>query len=329
MVEPPRVVVTRPFDTAVQAAFEARSDLLVEVMEHDEAANRSQLMARASTARGLLTMVTETVDARLLDACPDLEIVSNMAVGTDNIDLAAATERGVLVCNTPDVLTETTAELAIALMFAVSRRVAEADRFVRDGRWGSWAPDMLLGVDLFGATLGIVGAGRIGSAVARKGAALGMTVVYSARSVHADLEQELGARRLELEDLLATADVVSVHVPLSPETRRLMTAERLSSMKPKAILINTARGSVVDEEALVRVLGAGHLFGAGLDVFEQEPRVHPGLLEFDNVVLSPHIGSATSATRRRMAEVAVDNLVRFFSGRPPLSTVNEIGASDS
>lgn len=316
-----RVLVTRPFDAEALEPLRAEPCVELHELEEGAALDAEWLRKAASQAHGLLTMLTERVDEKLMAACPDLRVVSNFAVGTDNIDVAAARARGIVVCNTPDVLTETTAEMAIALMFAVSRRVVEADRYVRAGRWTGWQPTALLGVDLFGKTLGVVGAGRIGAAVARRGRALGMEIVYTARSAKETLELNCGARRLGLEELLSTAEVVSLHVPLRDDTRHLLSGERLDLLRRDAILVNTARGPIVDEHALLGKLERREIFGAGLDVFENEPEPLPGLLQLENVVLSPHLGSATVATRRRMADCAVENLVRFVRGQEPLSRV--------
>lgn len=316
-----RVLVTRPFDEDALEPLRSEPGVDLRMLDEGEAEDATRLRERASQAHGLLTMLTERIDETLLDGCPDLRVISNFAVGTDNIDVPAARQRDIVVCNTPDVLTETTAEMAVALMLAVSRRVVEADRYVRAGRWTGWEPDALLGVDLFGRSLGVVGAGRIGAAVARRGRALGMDVVYTARSSKPELETELGARRLELETLLREAHVVSLHVPLQSQTRHLLDADRLDLLRSDAILINTARGPIVDERALAGKLARREIFGAGLDVFENEPDPREELLELKNVVLAPHIGSATVATRRRMADCAVENLIRFVRGQEPLSTV--------
>ena len=325
-VSPFRILVTRPFDDEALEPLRAEPGVELQVLEEGEAQDGVRLAEAAASAHGILAMLTERIDETLMGGCPELRVVSNFAVGTDNIDVPAARARGIEVCNTPDVLTETTAEMAIALMFAVSRRVAEADRYVRAGRWTGWEPTALLGMDLHGKTLGIVGAGRIGAAVAKRGHGLGMEIVYAARSAKPALEERFGARLSNLEELLGQAHVVSLHVPLveaPPEqtTRSLLNARRLDLLRPDAILINTARGPIVDERALAEKLRRREIFGAGLDVFETEPDPIPELLELDNVVLAPHIGSATVTTRRRMADCAVENLVRFVRGETPLSTV--------
>ncbi|NLV32614.1 MAG: D-glycerate dehydrogenase [Acidobacteria bacterium] len=280
---------------------------------------RAQLLEGVRGAAGILALLTDRIDAEVLDAAgPQLRIVANMAVGFDNIDLRAASARGVMVTNTPGVLTDATADLAWALLFAAARRIPEAERFLRAGRFRYWGPLLFLGADVAGRTLGVVGAGRIGSAVARRARGFDMKVLYCNRSPRPGLESELGARKVPLEELLAEADFVSLHLPLTPETRHLIDARALALMKPTACLINTGRGPLVDEAALVEALAAGRPAGAALDVFEREPEVHPGLLARDDVVLTPHIGSATVSARARMAEMAAENLLAGLRGeRPP------------
>jgi glyoxylate reductase len=281
------------------------------------------LTAAAAAADGLLVMLTERVDADLLDAAPSVRIVSNMAVGFDNVDVAAATERGVLVTNTPGVLTETTADLAFALLLAAARRVVEGDRVVREGGWGSWHPSFLLGRDVHGAKLGVVGLGAIGEAVARRARGFGMRVLYTSRSRKREAEARLGLEWRSLDDLLSESDFVSLHVALTGETRGLIGARELGLMKPEAYLVNTARGPIVDEPALIEALRRRQIAGAALDVAAVEP-VRPGdpLLELDNLVITPHIGSATVATRTKMADLAVENLLSYFEGRRPPHCVN-------
>jgi glyoxylate reductase len=268
-------------------------------------------------AAAIVTLPSDRVDGALLDAAGDqLRVVANFAVGYDNIDLDACRERGVVATNTPDTLVETTADLAFALILAGLRRVAEGDRLIRAQRPWAFSWDFMLGRDAWGSTLGIVGLGAIGQALARRARGFQMDLVYTQRHpAPPELERALGARRLPLEELLAQSDVVSLHVPLTPQTRHLLDAAALRRMKPTAHLVNTARGPVVDEAALVEALRDGTIASAGLDVFEHEPDVHPGLLELENVVLLPHLGSATVATRERMALRAARNVVEVLSGR--------------
>jgi glyoxylate reductase len=272
----------------------------------------------------LLTLLTERIDEALLDALPTVKVVSNMAVGFDNIDVDACTRRGVVVCITPDVLTETTADFTWALMLAVARRVCEAAESVRAGTWRTWEPLGFLGRDLSGATLGIVGFGRIGRAVARRARGFDMRVLYTDKTRQSsEVERDLRATFVPLEQLLAESDIVTLHVPLTPETRMLIGARELALMKPRSILINTARGPVVDTEALVRALRTGHLWGAGLDVTDPEPLPadHP-LLQCPNVIVTPHIASASETTRARMAELAAENLVAALQNRRPPRSLN-------
>jgi glyoxylate reductase len=292
-----RVFVTRRLPgTAVGRLREAHE---VDLWPDSAPPPRADLVERTAEAEGLLSMLTDPIDAELLDAAPGLKAIANYAVGTDNIDLEAATKRGIAVGNTPDVLTETTAELAFALMLAVARRIVEADAYVRAGRWGPWRPDLLLGHDLNGSTLGIVGFGRIGQAVARRAEGFGMTVIHG----------------IPLNDLLERSDFVSLHAPLTQETRGLIGAAELARMKPTAILVNTARGPLVDTDALATALRDGEIAGAGLDVTDPEPLPgeHP-LLQAPNLVVAPHIGSASHRTREAMADMAVDNLLAALEG---------------
>jgi glyoxylate reductase len=271
----------------------------VDVWPDPDPPPRAALLERVAEAQGLLSLLTDPIDAELLDSAPKLKAIANYAVGTDNIDLAAATARGIPVGNTPDVLTETTAELALGLMLAVARRLVEADRYVREGRWGEWLPDLLLGHDLYGATLGIVGYGRIGQAVARRARGFDVTVLHG----------------IPLHDLLEQSDFVSLHAPLTPDTRGMIGDAELARMKPSAILINTARGPLVDTMALERALQTGQIAGAGLDVTDPEPLPadHP-LLKAPNLVVAPHIGSASHRTREAMAAMTVDNLLAALAG---------------
>ncbi len=274
-----------------------------------------------------MVLLTERIDGELLDAAgPQLRVVANYAVGYDNVDVAECSRRGIAVTNTPDVLTEATADLTWALLLACGRRIAEGDRWLRARRPWIWAPEFLLGVELRGRALGIVGFGRIGQAVARRAPGFGMTVLYTAaHRLEAARERELEVAWRDLDALLAEADVVSLHVPLRPETRHLIDAARLRRMKPGAILLNTARGPLVDEAALASALQAGELFAAGLDVFEREPEVHPDLLDCDNATLVPHLGSATVETRTAMGLRAAENLLAALDGRRPPHLVNDPG----
>jgi glyoxylate reductase len=276
---------------------------------------------RGERVVGLGTQLTTEIDDPLLGRLPALRIVADYAVGYDNVDLKAAARRGVVVTHTPDVLTDATADLTWALILAVARRVVEGDAVARSGEWRGWHPRQLLGKELSRGTLAILGMGRIGAAVARRGRAFGMRIVYWSRSARPALERELDALRLELAAALSSAEVVSVHLPLTAETRGLLGRDRLALLKPDAILVNTARGPIIDENALADALEGGRLMGAGLDVHEHEPAVHPRLAASNRTVLLPHLGSATVATRDRMAEVMARNLAAALRGEPPPNVV--------
>ncbi len=313
-----KVLVTREIP---EAGLRLLEDFDVTVLS-ERPPERGELLEAVRGASGILATLTEKVDAELMDAAgEDLKVVANMAVGYDNVDLEAARERGVIVTNTPDVLDETTADTAFMLLLAAARRLGEGERIVRAGKWEAWGPKMLTGPDVWGKTLGIVGFGRIGQAVARRASGFGMEVVYAARSRKEDAENELGARYAELDELLQTSDFISLHVPLTEETTHLIGAGELEKMKPKSVLVNTSRGPVVDEEALADALAGGRIFAAGLDVYEEEPEVHPKLLELENVVLAPHIGSASIETRDRMATLAAENVSAVLRGEEPKTPV--------
>lgn len=304
------VFVTRPIPS-VGLDLLQEAGARVTVRPDESPIPRDALLAGVRGHDGLISMLTDRVDAEVLDAGP-LRVVSNLAAGVDNVDLAAARQRGVPVTNTPDVLTDATADLTLALLLAGARRLLEGDRMVREGRWNGWGPLLLRGADLAGATLGLVGAGRIGAAVATRARAFGMQVV-----IHDPVPHPEVGPTLPIDELLAVSDFVSLHCPRTDDTFHLLDERRLRLMKPGAWLINTARGVVVDEAALVRVLADGHLGGAALDVFEREPQVHPDLLSLPNVLLAPHVGSATVRTRDTMARIAAENLIAVLSGRQP------------
>ena len=284
-------------------------------------AERDRQLATATTA---VTLLTNRVDAAFLDAAPNLRHVANVAVGYNNVDVPACTARGVTVTNTPGVLTDATADIAMGLILMVTRRLGEGERLIRSGAAWKWSMFMMLGAGIQGRRLGIIGMGAIGEALGRRARAFGMEIAYhNRRTVAPEVEERLGgATRLELEELLATSDIVSINCPYSDDTHHLIDAAALARMKPSAYLINTARGPIVDEAALVEALEAGRIAGAGLDVFEHEPEVHPGLIRRDDVVLIPHLGSATEETRGAMARLAADNVAAILAGEPPLTPVN-------
>lgn len=323
MIVLPKVLVTRRLPKPVMDRLAETCEITL--YEGEGAMPRDRLLRDVAGKRAAITLLTDRVDDEFLDAAgEDLVVVANYAVGFDNIDVPACTRRGVLASNTPDVLTETTADLTWALMMAAARRIAEGDRFLRSGRSWIWEPEMMLGQDVHRRTIGIVGFGRIGHAIARRARGFGMKILYfDVYRPSPELEAELGAEYRELDDLLREADFVSLHVNLTPETRHLIDADRLRQMKPTAVLVNTSRGPVVDEEALADALASGEIFAAGLDVFEREPEVHPNLLELQNVVVIPHLGSASVETRTAMGMLAVDNVQAALEGLEPPTLIDK------
>ena len=321
----PKVFVTRPIpQTGLQLLVDAFGKASVTVSPHDRVITREELLAGVKGVDGLLPILTDTVDAAVMNAAgPQLKIIANFAVGYDNIDVAAATKRNIAVTNTPGVLTDTTADLAWAILMCVARRISESERCLRAGKWAGWGPQFMLGVDVHGKTLGIFGMGRIGRAVARRAAGFGMRIIYhdSARLEEA-AEKHLNATYVAKETLVTESDFISIHVPLLPETTHAFGAAEFKAMKKTACLINTSRGPIVDEAALASALKAGEIFAAGLDVYEQEPKVHPALLECENAVLVPHLGSASRDTRGKMAEIAAGNIVALLKGETPPNCVN-------
>jgi len=284
--------------------------------------SKAELVSRLNGKDGLICHIISTIDEEVLASAPTLKVVANVAVGYNNIDVAAARRRGVIVTNTPDVLTETTADFAWTLLMATARRVVEADHYARSGRWTAWKWDLLWGADVHGTTLGIVGFGRIGRAVARRALGFNMRVLYhDAVRADAAVERELSATATDLETLLREADFVTLHTNLTPETRHLIGERTLRLMRKSAIVVNAARGPIVDEAALAQALREGWIAGAGLDVFEEEPRIHPDLLPLQNVVLAPHIASASRDTRIAMATLAVRNCVAVLEGKAPITPV--------
>jgi lactate dehydrogenase-like 2-hydroxyacid dehydrogenase len=318
---PARIVVTRRIPDPAIEHLRGAGD--VWISPHDRPLSTEELHGAVAGADAVVTLLHDRVDGAFLDAAgPGLRIVANVAVGYDNVDVGACAARGVAVSNTPGVLTEATADIAFALILMATRRLGEGERLIRSGTPWSWSMFFMLGSGLQGKTLGIVGLGKIGQATARRARAFGMEVVYAGRRrAPAEIETELGARFLPLEELLTTADVVSLHCPLSAETRHLIDAQALGRMRPSAFLVNTTRGPVVDEEALAEALRAGTIAGAGLDVFEREPVVHPALLDLENVVLIPHLGSATVETRTAMGVLAAENVVAVLDGGAPVTPV--------
>jgi len=302
----PKVLLTRRIPSAAFTRFQSACD--VDLHDGPNAMDPTELRRRIADKQGLICLLTDRIDGALVEAAPELKVVANVAVGYDNIDVPAVKSKGIVVTNTPDVLTEATAELTWALLLSLARRIGEGERLIRRDGWRGWALDFMLGTELRGKQLGIIGRGRIGRAVAAKAPAFGMTAVFAKHD-------------MSLDELLVSSDVISLHTPGGPDTRHAINRRTLARMKRTALLVNTARGSVVDEEALVWALNERLIAGAALDVYENEPSVHPGLLTLENVVLAPHLGSATRETRTAMADLAVRNVIAVLSGESPLTPV--------
>jgi glyoxylate reductase len=314
----PLVVVTRKLPDVIETRMMELFDTRLNV--DDKPMSKAALIEAVGTADVLLATVTDRIDAAVLaQAGPNLRLIANFGAGVDHIDLATARQRGITVTNTPDVLTEDTADMAMALILAVPRRLAEGERLVRSGKWAGWGPTFMMGRRISGKRLGIIGMGRIGQAVARRARGFGLSVHYhNRRRLHADIEAGLEATYWEsLDQMLARMDVISVHCPHTPATYHLLSARRLHLLQPHAYVVNTARGEVIDENALTRMLQKGELAGAGLDVFEHEPAINPKLLELDSVVLLPHMGSATLEARTDMGEKVLINIKTFVDGHNP------------
>jgi glyoxylate reductase len=317
----PKIYVTR--DIGERGLKMIRQHFDTEVWPEYAPPPKKTIIEKARNADALATLLSDRIDAEVFNAAPKLKIVSQLAVGFDNIDVPEATKRGIYVTNTPEVLTDTTADFAWALLLAVARRVVEADKYVRTGQWKvGWHPNMMAGRDVYGATIGVVGAGRIGYAVAKRATGFDMKILFYDVVPRPEIEK-LGAKKADLDTLLKQSDFVSIHVPLMKETQHLISEQRLRLMKKTAYFINNSRGPVVDEKALYKALKEGWIAGAGLDVFEQEPiPVDSPLLKMDNVVVAPHISSASLETRSRMAEMVAENLVSFFEGKKPPNLIN-------
>jgi gluconate 2-dehydrogenase len=318
----PKILVARGIFPEIIAKLEQHFELTSN--QGDELWSKSQLIAQLQGKQGVFTAGREPIDAEVLAACPDLKICSSMAVGYNNFDIPAMTQAGVLATNAPDVLTETTADFGFALLMATARRMSEGEHYLRAGQWDKWTHDQFAGSDIHGSMLGILGMGRIGQAIAKRGAhGFGMKVIYHNRSrLDAALEAQCKASYVSKEELIKTADHLVLVLPYTPASHHTIGAAELAQMKPSATLINIARGGIVDDAALAVALRDKRIAGAGLDVFEGEPKVHPDLLTVPNVVLTPHIASSTLPTRLAMANLAADNLIAFFSGKPTLTPIN-------
>ena len=315
----PKVFLTRRMPSAVMDRLERETDL--DWHSEDRVATKAEIIAGLKGREALFCNILDRVDAEMLDGCPGLKVVANFGVGFNNIDVAAATARKIPVTNTPGVLTDATADITFALLLAVARRIGEGERLVRTRKWTGWQPLQLLGADIAGATLGIIGFGRIGRAVARRAKGFDMRVIYWNRA-RLSAAEEGGTSYASFDDVLRQSDFISLHVAYNSETHHLLGEKQFALMKPTAFVINTSRGAVIDEAALVRALQTRRIAGAGLDVFEREPQIEPGLHELENVVLAPHLGSATIGTRTKMGMIVLDNLLAACAGRRPPNCVN-------
>jgi len=317
-----KIFVTRRLPSAAMELLEKNFE--VECNPHDRVLSREELLEQVRDRDGLLPLLTDRIDSQVMTAAgPQLKIIANYAVGFNNIDVPAATARKIAVTNTPGVLTDTTADLTLALILGVARRLVEGDKFTRAGKYEGWAPLLFLGADVHHKTLGLMGFGRIGYAVAKRALGFDMRILYhDTRRADPELEKQVEAQYVDRDTLLREADYVSIHVPLTPETTRFMSTLEFSLMKPTAFIVNTARGEVIDEEALVEALKNGQIAGAGLDVFEHEPAIHPALFPMDNVIILPHIGSGSVETRTKMGLMAAENLIAAFQGKVPLNCLN-------
>ncbi len=320
MVERKKVLVTRDLPGDALSQLKGVSDFLIE--PPTQPLSRERLLEVIPKADALICLLSETIDQTVMDRAKNLKVISNYAVGYNNIDLEYATQKGIYVTNTPDVLTEATADLAWALMLAAARRVVEGDKMVRSGNFKGWTPDLLLGSEVYGKTLGVIGLGRIGSAVIKRAKGFGMPVIYWSREKKTGFKEQLDLEYMSLPELLKKADFISVNVALTPQTRHLIGQKEFSLMKKNAIIVNTARGPIIDEEALAEALKTGLIKAAGLDVYENEPDINPELRELDNVVFTPHVGSGTEETRAKMAQMVVDDVLLVLKGQKPLHAIN-------
>ncbi len=294
----------------------------VDVYKKDEPISRKELIKNIKGADAVIALLTEKFDKELIDKIPNCKVIANYAVGFNNIDVDYAAQKKIIVTNTPDVLTDSTADIAMSLILACSRRLIEGERLIRQGKFKSWQPNLLLGIELKDKVVGIIGAGRIGTETAVRAKAFKTKIVYFSRSRNYDLEKRTGAVKLPLNSLLKKSDIVSIHLPLNEKTYRLLDKEKLSLLKKSAIIVNTARGEIVDEKELIKIIKQKKIFSAGFDVYENEPAINPELLKLDNVVLLPHIGSATEEARTAMALLAAKNVINVLKGKKPLTPVN-------
>ncbi len=315
-----KIFITRKIQPVAKELLE-KEGFKVTVFNKNRPITKEELLKKAKDADAIISLLTEKFDKEVIDQLPKCKIIANFAVGYNNIDVKYANEKGIIVTNTPDVLTEATAETAVSLILACAKRIPEVDRFVRENKFKGWEPELFIGVELKNKTVGIIGAGRIGYETAKRIKAFGTKIIYYNRSRKENFEKELNAKKVSLNKLLKTADIISLHIPLNSETHHLLNKDNLQLLKPTAILVNTARGEVVDEKYLIRMLKKKKIFSAGFDVYENEPNLNPELFKLANVVLLPHIGSATNESRSAIAELAAKNVIRVLKGKKPVTPV--------
>ncbi len=316
-----RILITRQIPAIAREMLESKG-YKVTVGAKNKQLSGEELIKKARKADAIISMLSDKFDKETIDKLEHCKIIANYAVGFNNIDVEYAKEKGIIVTNTPDILTDATADIAMGLAIAAARNFIQGDRMVRESKFSGWAPELLLGKDFKNKIFGIIGAGRIGQATARRAKAFGCKIVYYSRTRKPEFEKELGAKKASLNKLLATSDFISVHVPLTDKTRKLLDEEKIKIIKKGAVIINTARGEIIDEKALIKALKNGRIFAAGLDVYENEPDVKKEFLKLKNVVLLPHLGSGTFETRSEMAELAAKNVIRVLNGKKPLTPVN-------
>ena len=315
-----KVLITRKLPR-VAIDLLLKNNIAVQVHDSDEPIKFRELVRYGKDADGILSLLTDRIDEKIINRLEKCKVIANYAVGYNNINTKAAKAKNIIVTNTPDILTDATADLTLALLLSVCRRVIESEMFTRSNKFTGWQPELFLGIELKGKTLGVVGAGRIGRAVAKRAAAFGMNIIYFNKSKKTEFELELNAQKVSLTKLIKKSDFVSLHLPLNSETQNLINSEKLELLKPNAVIINTARGEIIDENYLIAMLKKKRIFGAGFDVYQNEPKVNKQLLKLNNVVLLPHIGSATFEARSAMAELAVKNIINVLKGLPPITPV--------
>lgn len=315
------VFITRKISSVAKNLL-LKNGFKVKVFPHDRIITKAELIKNAKNADAIIALLTEKYDKEVIDQLANCKIIANYAVGFNNIDLEYAKLKGIVVTNTPDVLTDSTAEIAVSLILACARRIPESDRFMRNNKFKGWEPELLKGVQLSGKTFGLIGAGRIGQATAKRIKGFGCKIIYYNKSKKLEFEKELGAKKVSLDQLLKRSDLISIHLPLNSSTKLLVDKSKLELLKPNSIIVNTARGEIIDEKHLIKMLKKNRIFGAGFDVYENEPLVNPELLKLNNVVLLPHIGSSTNETRDKMAELAARNVINVLNGKKAITPVN-------